>query len=424
LGTVAKQSHSNQAILKKIRDFAFGSPYPLPVSDGFDMETQGYSDAEYKQRKDLLKGIGIDSRVLAKITDRILRSITQTGNAWIKIRVAQFAGATSVTFSAFNPSLMSRVKLKGSNKNYCVKVSEWKSEYQKDEVKLYPCSVDGEYHFKQVDGAFETVLQLKNDTGESDVYGSPYIESFVYWLLLEWQMSEYSNREVGNDFMAKLLVLFEDMPLGGLSENEKATALKKARLGASDVMSKQSTESSGIALMGFPSDSKHAPQAIALPPMTNELFYGEMLHTASRVVHLGYQTSMVITGYEKPASGLGLNSFRQEFELWNGSTLKGWQSAAQAWWRDIFECVNAIAQLPQLETMTVAFNTASDNLRVENAPPAMEAAQLGTYNQLLIAYGQNQISKAALIETLVTVYNFNEEKAQLIATKDGNNIEQ
>lgn len=414
LKEVSEQSYSAVSCMSKIKDFGFSRPFPLPISGGFDTDEATYTDAEFKQRKDALAAVGITSKVLKEVTDSIFNSVVSGGNAWLRVRIVNIAGVVKVNIKPLPFAQMGRAKYDSSTKNYCLKVRTWE-RLDKNDVTVYPCSVDGVPYFVQKSGALETVIQIKSGLGDSDYYGTPLITSFIYFMLLEWQIAEYTNRETANDFMSKMLVLFEDMPMGALSDMEKKAAIRDARVGASNAMSKKSTDSTVVAMMGYPADSKHPPTVTLTPAMTNHEYLRGMIDNASKVVHIGFQTSPVITGTERPASGLGLNSFKQEFDLWNASTLKAWQEQAEYWWAEIFRYITAAVELPLLQDLAIGFNSATENLKVIGSPPAMEAAQLGTLNELMRLYMAGEISRTGLIVQLTENYNYDLETAESIA---------
>ena len=424
--------------MDKIRTSSFNLPSARKISNGFLNATDDINEQESGRILLILEGLGLSGDILSDVARGIFTAIEQNGNAWLLIKTATVLGQKAVSIEVMQTSRMGIVKAP-NGELFAIRVNNW-NDLKKKEVELFTYSTPKEFKLENRGGTTQTVLHIK--TGGQGVYGESPMASVFRYALADMQVADYTNRELGNDFIAKLIIMFQGAPEIGkilppqnvpistdannatqqaimasvypdsvLPDTDSGLAAVSRRV--NNKMTRKSESAEGVVLMEYPNSSTpgnsgQAPSTVTLPPMTNEKLLETMAALASKKIHAKAGVSPVLTGMERPASGLNTNSYKDEFQIFVSETVTYWQDVAGGWFAAIFGCIDAALQVG-LTGYTLSFASPADRFKDEQL--TFNGAQVTALQQILSAAFKGEMSTTAAQKILEKMFNFSEQEA-------------
>lgn len=279
---------------------------------------------------------GITLPGIVEATREMYDSITDSGNAYLRIRISELGDSRSVTLTPLHFRHCAYLRTKKKEDRIIIYTKKWDESYWKEvPPEIIPVSyLNQPFVWQKRGNTVETILHIRNKADGSDFYGRPKILSVLYYMFVEWTQSDLAVKTGSTEFVSKMLLAFEERdPARKLPKGEtQETLFRKQMLTLRALTTNEGGigDSKTLAGIEYPHGGK-TPVPINLQINRDVSFTESQIRIATAYIYALHKWDRQLTGFEGARSNIGGNILIDLFTVKNIGTIlplqKDWATA-------------------------------------------------------------------------------------------------
>lgn len=335
---LAQMSPSHNACKNDIVEYAFGdSPIYL------DENNEAISDSQKSKTQKKLSELSIDNHTILDLSRQCYHSLSDTGNAFLFIRISKVDNQTSVYFELIPIQNIAYIATKEGEQRKCVITEKWDKQYWKD----YPpkiVSVTDSKGFIFLDSnkkkdSFDTVFHMKSS---GKWYGKPKVLSGLTDMFTEIRMRDTIGKVSDTMLVAKHILLKQREDVHSF-ENGSEDLARKEQADADairGILTNTGKKAQSMAILHYP-NGLEKPSILDLNIVRDFAYNTGTLADSSSFIYSLHGWSKELTGAKSTASGLGANLLLNLFVIKNSSTIVPLQVEFSRYWSRIMQIIDS-----------------------------------------------------------------------------------
>lgn len=338
-----------KAIIEDKKSWIFGSnldivnksrPFLISKKDNKEV------DQNLKERfYDFYKDHGLSFEKISALSKRLYTFEHIDGNPYLRYKEVEFGGVKKVHLSIVNPRCLMKViwdKEDNVKHESCIisndfnSLSSLKQGENFDLVNVYPA-------FSKIPGGRETIIHFRQEDSMK-CYDESKSGNSLYWQFVQWAASDLACKVTGSAIVTKNVLFYkavaEDDNMSGDNTHLRtgemiAQSLKK-------VFSRDGNDPKTTALLLYPDEK---PSLEKVDVNRDHEWLDKIMEISTRLILQSERWSSVVSGLEKPSSGIGGNTVVDEMRRVKG-VVDSEQELYESRWQMIFEIINEFLGSP------------------------------------------------------------------------------
>ena len=331
------------------------------------IEPSEHSESEKMQYLDQLSDMNISPLNIIEWSKCLEVSMIESGNMYLKIQVVINDEGPKVNITPVHYKHCAYLR-KGryeSNKSL-VYTKKWDETYwAKNKPQVIPStefskSINwSEKTLVTGSKVYETIVHYKRKGDDSDYYGRPKLLSVMDWVLTEVNYGKLTNKVSNTEIISKTILAFEK-PNSSTNRGGKDSSKSRFRKMMTSLIPLVSNkgdrqDSKSIIGLQYPNGGT-PPTPINLDVNRDHEFQDTAINQAKDMIYSVHNWTPVITGRERPKSGLGSDTLMNTYLTYNYSTILPKQRFYSNFWNWIFDGVFEKVGLEKSE-LGIVFNS-------------------------------------------------------------------
>lgn len=377
---LGENSESHSSAIKGIGMAAFGDRALIGVSNyaGFGDEVREATPQETQATGQWLSDLGLNAMQVADLNKIIWRSIKESGNAYVKCRVANVNGVRRAYLEVLpytNCAYSRDLFYGGEPMLYYSDI--WSISYWVfSPPKLYAVTRGDVVNFQEFeDGTLETVFHFTEKTPKTNWYGAPDSLGATAWMFYETQQSDALVRQAANRYVGTMLFVTQapdPMTTAEMSDDEMIGHLQRLQNNIVNSLTMQGQNRAGVGVIQYPHGS-NPPQSIRLEPMTDHAYVKETGLMAREKIYGAHGYTPVLNGEIQARTVLGGNLLIDQLRVTDILTLKPAQDKMQRVWQAIFDGLAVATDRPDMANKTLYYRSPVQTLIEQILPQQTNA---------------------------------------------------
>jgi hypothetical protein len=377
---LGENSESHSSAIKGIAKAAFGDRAMIGVSNyaGFGDEVREATLQEVAATGQWLADLGITATEVADMNAMLWRSIKESGNAYLRLRIANVNGVqrAHMTLLPYTNCAYSRDIFYGGQPMLYYSDIWTISYWTLNPPSLYAVSRGDVVNFQEyADGTLETVFHFTEKTPKTDWYGAPDTLGATAWMFYETQQSDALTRQAANRWLGTMLFVIEGpdpMSVAEMTDDELRNAVARIQNNITNALTMQGQNRAGIGVVQYPNGTQ-PPQAIRLEPMLDHAYIKETGLMAREKIYGAHGYTPVLNGEVQARTTLGGNMLIDQLRVTDVLTVQPAQSKMQRIWQDIFDALAVATNRPDMANKTLFFRSPVQTLIEQILPQQTNA---------------------------------------------------
>jgi len=374
ISDLTELSPSHAACKNAVKTWAFGSGVeiiPTRTARKREDEESLLSESEKSQFEELLFSIGIDLSAVIDHTEVIFDNYSDTGNAYVLIRLSRVNSTWNVKIEPIHPKNAAYLRSKRGTANRIVNTPYWSEDFwaKKKPFLAFGSDIRSDFVWnrKRNGDVLETIVHIKRKADASPYYGRPAILSVLESLYVEHAGKQKDCKVAGTELISKMILAMEEPP-----PNRKVVKRKTGKEGvynhdldSASYKLRQLTTNEGekartIALMNYPSGAQ-PPTPIPLEVNRDHQFDKHMVDKHASAIYSIWDWDRQLTGATPAKANIGGNIILDLFTVKNTSVVTPNQRFYENIWGRIFTEIGKITN-PGETMRTIKFPNLIDEL--------------------------------------------------------------
>lgn len=364
-------SPSHGTCIDDIAFWAFEGQFDLvkKTRPGLMVNREDLPEATKVAFYDYLDNLGIKLIEFVQLFKQLYKDWKKTGDAYLHIVDVTVAGERQVSLNRIDPTNWMYLNTEDGEPRSGAVSKDFLNGSITDNPKIlrvYP-------NWMESANKRETVYHIRNVRGPGTWYGRPDSLHALFWMFVEWQQANYSGKVATTELTMKLLLFLEkpDPNATGPDGEPIESGIKTVKASLKKVASNSGAfdEADSIGVIEYPHGGQ-TPTAESVEIHRDKDWMESQLTKASDFIYSAHRWSKILTGYERPRSGIGGNVLLDEFLAKNTSTIRPTQDT---WENIMFGVLNLIVDQDQFSEIGIKLgdkvSELVEDLRTESGTP-------------------------------------------------------
>jgi len=315
---------------------------------------------------------GLSLPQLGALTADLHRNYEVCGDAYLRYREIEIAGAKKVSLESLHPMKAMYLKtMRDEPRTLVISpdffLGSWKTGNEVELVRVFP-------NYSEGDEYRETVFHVRNKRDYGDWYGKPPTLQVLNWMFSEWQTANLNAKISGSEVGAKAIITMEaEDPSIRLNDEQDDLRKVAADLRMLTTNRGQNHEMESMVVLEYPHGGKQ-PELLDLEINRDYRYFETTVRVASDYIFNAHGWSKILSGFSNPSGGIGSNILIDEFKVKNTGVIKPLQEKFAAFWKPVLNEIAEFIDLPELAGMGIRFEDRISSMiesfnNAENADP-------------------------------------------------------